>query len=358
MPLVLKDCGIWIDGRDFAADFSEVNLALASTPGEVTNFASGGWMENIEGLASHTFGFNGFYDAESGDRQLFEGNGSHGDHLVAPAGDAFGRVAYVLGGVRTSYSIGDAVGSVFPAAVAAQGSLIPHRAKMFSTLDGVSAMGSTQVRRLGEVPADQHIAAWCHVRVNSGMVDIELRSQNQQLNPTVVERARQLGVSESGMYLLQAPGPITDPYWFVRLNPHGVNPDIDIAVATAFPSQAVVIPSTPVRPPTPTPTTHTLLGGLSADTNPVAGEITIDPVMGMPGRINYGTFGNSHALIARVATQPDIMSVVIVGDPTGLNQIGGFSKFATPVSVGGTDYSVWVSNQSLSAVNDFVLDIA
>ena len=106
------------------------------------------------------------------------------------------------------------------------------------------------------------------------------------------------------------------------------------------------------------PTTHTLLGGLSADAVPVAAELTIDPVVGMAGRINYGIFAGMHVLIWRDASQPDITSVVIASDPTQANQVGGFTKYGSTVDVGGTDGNVWVSNQSLTSVTAFVLDIA
>ena len=356
---VLKNVGIWIDGRDLAGVSNSVGVSLEAEAPEKTNFKSGGWRERAEGgLKTSSFSLEGYYDIGEIDAAQFASIGQAGSAMIAPAGELPGNLAYVIPYEAQAWEPGASVGELMGFTFAGEGDGEPHRGSVLDIRETVSASVSTPRQNLGAVPADQHIVAWVHVQVNGGMLDIDLVSAAAQAGGAVADRARRLGISATGLYLLQAPGPITDAYWGLVLTPHGAGPDFDVAVATAFPAQAVSppVPVTPVTPPTPA--THTLLGGLSANTVPDAGELTIDPVTGMAGRINYGILTNDYVLIARDASQPDITSVVLVNDPTQANQLPGFNKFASTVDVGGTDYAVWVSDQSLTSAADFIVDVA
>ncbi len=85
--------------------------------------------------------------------------------------------------------------------------------------------------------------------------------------------------------------------------------------------------------------------GLSADSTPVAGEL---PNTDGDGSFDVAAFTDMHLLVARVANEPDITSLTLSTDATQTNQIGGFTKHGSAISVGGNDYTVWVSNQSLT----------
>ena len=87
--------------------------------------------------------------------------------------------------------------------------------------------------------------------------------------------------------------------------------------------------------------------GLSADDAPLGSELTIDGVNGV-GTIP--AFSDMYMLIARLATEDDITSVLFSDDPSQTNQIGAFTKHAnTVVPAGETEqYNVWVSNQLLT----------
>lgn len=94
-----------------------------------------------------------------------------------------------------------------------------------------------------------------------------------------------------------------------------------------------------------------LLGGISADAVPVAGELTVAGVAG--ARITIPAYaGEQHHLLAREADEADLTSAVRSDDSTAANLLAGFTKYGAVVDVGGTDYSVWVSNQALSAPLD------
>ena len=354
---VLKDVGIWIDGRDLAGVSNSVGISLEAEAPEKTNFKSGGWRERAEGgLKTSAFSLEGYYDIGEIDEAQFESLGQAGSAMIVPAAETPGSVAYVIPYQANAWEPGASVGEIMGFTFAAEGDGTPNRAQVLDIREGVTATLTTPRRNLGAVPANQHIVAWAHVQVNAGVVDLELVSATGQAGGLVTERARRLGISETGLYLLQTPGPVTDAWWYLNLTVRGASPDIDLAVATDFPAQAVPVPAVPVTPPTPT--SHTLLGGLSADASPVSGELTITPVPGMPGRLNFGSFTNRRVLIARDDTQPDITSVVLVGDPTMANQLAGFAKFGNSITVTGTDYAVWVSEQALTSAGDFIVDVA
>ena len=91
------------------------------------------------------------------------------------------------------------------------------------------------------------------------------------------------------------------------------------------------MPAVPVTPPTPV--THALLGGVSADAIPVASELTIVP--NVPGHdITIPAITAMHILFARDDSQSDITSIVDTADPTSQNQIGGWTKYGSTVNVG------------------------
>ena len=95
----------------------------------------------------------------------------------------------------------------------------------------------------------------------------------------------------------------------------------------------------------PAPSTLTARLGLSADATPEASELTISMTDGV-GSIGPWT-GSQRLLIARLASEPDIVSVTFSDDPSMDNEIHAFSKHGSTVDYSGRDYDVWVSNQPL-----------
>lgn len=102
-------------------------------------------------------------------------------------------------------------------------------------------------------------------------------------------------------------------------------------------------------------TTATLRGGVSADATPEASELTIT---GAAGVLSFASINNERLLIARLASEGDITSVVYSFDATRTNQIGGLTKFGSVVDVGGADYAVWVSNQALTFASAFTAAVS
>ena len=70
------------------------------------------------------------------------------------------------------------------------------------------------------------------------------------------------------------------------------------------------------------------------------------------GALGQGTVpaysGNMHLLIARLASEGGIASVLFSDDASRTNQMGAFTLFGSMVDIGGDAYNVWVSNQALT----------
>ena len=96
------------------------------------------------------------------------------------------------------------------------------------------------------------------------------------------------------------------------------------------------------------PIVDDLYFGTSDDDIPVGTEFNVQGVVST-GSIN-AYVGNKHLLIARLSTEADIRSVMLSSDASGNNQFGGFTKFATTVSIPNKAgvFNVWVSNQAIT----------
>ena len=94
-------------------------------------------------------------------------------------------------------------------------------------------------------------------------------------------------------------------------------------------------------------TGFTVMGGLSPDNVPEASEITIAQTA---HSLVYPAYVARHLLIWRLASEPDLLSIILASDTTNANQIAAFTKYPTPVTVGMDDGNVWVSNQLLTHV--------
>ena len=86
--------------------------------------------------------------------------------------------------------------------------------------------------------------------------------------------------------------------------------------------------------------------GTSDDAVPAAAELAITAANGTAEIAAYD--GEKHVLLGRLASEADITSVTRSDDLSQTNQVGAFTKYASAVNVGGSDYSVWVSNQALT----------
>ena len=108
----------------------------------------------------------------------------------------------------------------------------------------------------------------------------------------------------------------------------------------------------------PPATDITVFFGTSADAVPEPAELTIEADVGRGVVPAYA--GDMRLLIARLASEPDIVKVLFSDDPSNTNQIGAFAKFAMEVEPAGEaeDYAVWVSNQDLTQTADLTITVS
>ena len=343
---VLTDVGIWISGHDFAGTSNSFSFERSADTPEKTNFKSGRDREYAAGgPKSSTFSLEGFYDAEETDEAQFTGLASARSALVVPAGQSPGDVAHIYPMVKSAYGQSGGYGEIYSMSLASQGSGTPVHAQILDIRDEVTALNNTERRQLGAIPAGETLHLWAHVAREAGELELELLSVDAAIGGTITSRTMRSSITETGLYPLTVDGPETAEYWFVRYSPSGASPSFDVAIATFFASQNLV--AIPITPPiTPPPIgTVTIKGGLSVDDTPQGSEITID---GVNHVVSFAPFSNRHVLIWRIATQPDLTSIVLSTDPTRANMIGGFTKFGNAVNAGGQAGNVWVSNQSLT----------
>ena len=99
----------------------------------------------------------------------------------------------------------------------------------------------------------------------------------------------------------------------------------------------------------------TALAGLSDDDTPDAAELTVSHV---GSRFTFAAINNEHVLFARSVHEPDIATIVDVGDSTQANQFSGWKKYGFAVDVDGTDYNVWVSEMPITKTTQTVFGVA
>ena len=109
---------------------------------------------------------------------------------------------------------------------------------------------------------------------------------------------------------------------------------------------------------TPTPVTDDVYFGTSANNFASSGELTIPGVNGSGVIPAYA--GHRHHLIARLATEGDITSVLYSDDPTMANAIGAYIKFGnTLVPPGETEpFTVWITEQALLQAADVTITVS
>ena len=108
---------------------------------------------------------------------------------------------------------------------------------------------------------------------------------------------------------------------------------------------------------TPTPADDFVFG-TSADDTPQGSELTIAAGNGVGTIPAYA--GSRYLLIARLASESDITSILFSDDSSQTNQVGIVTKWGSAiVPTGETDaYNVWVSNQALTQADDLTITVA
>ena len=227
---VLTDCGIWIAGLDFAGVSNSVSADFSVETPESTTFASGGWRERAEGgLKTATFSIEGFYDDL--DAEQFESLGSEPSVTVAPVGEDFGDLAYIIPVAVSAHSRNGGIGELLAMSYAAEGNGAPSRAKIFDVRDGIDTDVTSTRRQLGALSAAQTLTVWVHLSKISatGRVIVTLRSADTQGSTPNDEDT--VTATETGLYQLTQAGAVTNDWWDLEYDVGGTTPEWNIAAA-------------------------------------------------------------------------------------------------------------------------------
>lgn len=353
---VLADVGVWIAGESYAGVSNGVTLDASATAVEATTIGDE-WREFLGGLSSSAFSLEGFFDDR--DEDQFDSVAAARSVMVVPDEMDPGDVAYIVPVTVSAHNLSGSVGEMFAFSYASQGDGRPFRGRVMDIREGLDAGVNQTLQDFGAIPSGHAQRIWIHVNVvTAGTIRIALRSSTAATGATVHQRAVTADIDQTGVYELSvqhgALNPITDQFWGLGYSVTSLTGEFDIAAATLYGEAHIVIPSTPVTPAPPPPTRGELLGGLSADASPVASELTID---GMNNQLTVDAFTAQYILIARLASESDITSIIFASAPS-MNEIGNFTKFGSTVSVGGHDYNVWVSNAQRTFAAQDVITIA
>ena len=349
----LTDAGIWISGYDLAGVSNSVTLNASVNLLDRSTFADKGWTKRAAGLKTSAFTLSGFFDTDGPDKEQFDSLGEERSVLVTPDGEDAGDLAYVVPVAVSAHETSGSIGELVAFSYAAEGDGKPERAQVFDIRETITASVTTPRLALGAIPAMQTLHVWVHVDQVAGVLEIDLFSAAAAMGGIVAVQGTQSNINGAGLYIFAIDGPVTDEHWFFVVTPTGMTPNAEIASASFFAAQqAIAIPIRPIIPPTPG--TVTVKGGLSADAVPTASEITID---GVNHVIPFPVFTDMRVIIWRLESQGDITSVVLSNDPTRANQIGGWTKYASTVDIGGDTGSVWVSDQLLTFPTPIMLEV-
>ena len=101
--LVLKDVGIFVDGRDLSGDHNA--LTLTGTPDilDKTTFGST-WRKKVAGLKTVEFNAQGFTNVAKSDPEYGADIASTGVVTITPTGGAVGEPAYMFQSIESNYS--------------------------------------------------------------------------------------------------------------------------------------------------------------------------------------------------------------------------------------------------------------
>ena len=228
---ILKNVGIWIDGRNLAGVSNAVGITLEVEAPESTSFADE-WRSRSEGgLKTAGLSLEGWYDRGDIDLAQFESLGNDGSAMIAPAGQTAGDVAYVVPYAANAWEPGASIGELMAFTFAGEGDGEVVRAQVFDIREGVGVDVTVVRRQLGAVAAGQTLEVWLHVAENAatGTLTATLRSSASVGGATTDRGA--VTPTETGLHRISVSGAVAHQWWELGLDVGGANPDYDIAVA-------------------------------------------------------------------------------------------------------------------------------
>lgn len=224
---------LFIAGADLTTVNNKLELTAEVADEDATAFTPSGsaWTEVLAGLRSTEANAEGQWEAGDStkvDDVSFAGMGSLSAWTMCPAGANVGDVAWLTSMRRTSYSLGEAVGSVAPWSADGKGNWPPVRG-VIAHPPGTArtATGTGTITQLGAVSAAQALYGSLHVLSVAGTtpaitVTIQSASTVGFASPTT--RLTFTSATGVGGESLRLVGPITDQYYRANWSITGTGP--------------------------------------------------------------------------------------------------------------------------------------
>lgn len=219
----LLDAVVFVDSHDFTTDVNQVSIDQNVAELDRSTFGGGGWRQIAPGVKDTSFSMSGFWQAgaDSVDSQSFAELGTVDQVITAAHASTEGSVAYIMQGMKTTYSHGGSHGELNPFTLSASNSNGNgvQRGQLALAKGTVSATGAAGSGvQLGAVGATEYLYAAIHVFPTVGTtITIAVESDDNAGFTTPTSRGT-IGplTTVGGTWLVRVAGAITDD-WF-RLN--------------------------------------------------------------------------------------------------------------------------------------------
>lgn len=232
MPsLAALDYTTWLSGFDFTTRLNELGMEISAEEAEDTAFGTFGQprtgRSRIATLVDVETELNGWWESlgvgNSVDEAAFTGLGSVEQVATHSVNGAAGSVAYLYRARKFTYELGGEVGDVLPFTLNLMGSggESPARGAVAAARQAVSATGAlgSAVQLLGGVPSDRKAHASLHLFSPVGTtITVVLESAPLSDFVGATTRATFGPLTAIGGSWASVPGPVTDPWWRLRVS--------------------------------------------------------------------------------------------------------------------------------------------
>lgn len=235
---ILLNCRLFTGGADLSGASNKMQLASELEVRPATNFLSGGWVENMGGLASAEIEGEGQWEAgdtSKVDDAVWQQLGGIGPWTICPASAAVGGLAYFTSAMTGEYKLGDQVGEVAPWNAKA-GSSWPLTRGLIAHDPGTprTATATGTAAQLGAVPAGKSLYAALHVLSASGTtpsLTVAIDSDNAVGFPSPVTPLTFNAATGRGGQIARVAGPLTDDWFRPKWTISGTAPSFLFVVA-------------------------------------------------------------------------------------------------------------------------------
>ena len=231
---VLRNVGIWIDGRNMAGVSNSVGTTLEAEAPESTSFADEWRTRSEGGLKTAGLTLEGWYDRGEIDAAQFSSIGEDGSAMIAPAGQTPGAVAHIVPYAASAFELGASVGELAAFTFAGEGNGEPVRAQVLDVRENETADDTTTRLNLGAIATGETLEVWVHITRRAGRVQIELESATTGTTTFITTRDVEAGINSTRLHKFSVAGPITDEWWQLKYDFNVGSPDFDFAAAGAI----------------------------------------------------------------------------------------------------------------------------